>query len=64
MSDRYTWAILDYAIGTWWSLAFSMSKARKFGYFGTVDTVESLKAVAQEAVDQRIIPKIDATFQW
>lgn len=39
-----------------------MAKARKFGYFGACDSIESLKMVAQDAVDAmwwefRLIPR-------
>lgn len=36
----------------------SMAKARKFGYYGTCDSIESLKVVAQDAVDLKIIPEV------
>lgn len=37
-----------------------MAKARKFGYFGACDSIESLKMVAQDAVDLKIIPEVSS----
>jgi len=42
-----------------------MAKARKFGWFGTVDTLESIRVVASDAVNLKVIPPIDlSTFKW
>lgn len=64
-SNDFMWSVLDRAINNWWPLNMSMAKARKFGYYGTCDSIESLKVVAQDAVDLKIIPEVDTeTFQW
>ncbi len=53
---KYSWNMADWAMCRWWDVNMSMAKARKFGYFGTVDWTDSLTAVFEEAVMMKIIP--------
>ena len=38
-------------------LKSSMSKGKKYGWFGFVDSYESILSVAQEFVEMKIIPE-------
>jgi hypothetical protein len=40
----------------WWPLQYDLSKIRKFGYHGTVDSMESLEEVHRLCVQNRLLP--------
>ncbi|GAO50907.1 hypothetical protein SAICODRAFT_91654 [Saitoella complicata NRRL Y-17804] len=48
----------DYAICWSWPLMLSMDKARKYGFFGFVDSYDSYLATFEEAAEMKLIPKV------
>jgi hypothetical protein len=40
----------------WWPLQYDLSKIRKFGYHGTVDSMESLEEVHRLCVQNKLLP--------
>lgn len=58
LNIKNSWAMANWAICRWWDVNMSMAKARKFGYFGMVDWTDSIGAVFQEMVHEKIIPPI------
>jgi hypothetical protein len=60
---KYSWAMANWAICRWWDDNLSMAKARKFGYFGTVDWTDSIGAIFEDAAAMKIIPPIRALKQ-
>ncbi|KZO91453.1 hypothetical protein CALVIDRAFT_568248 [Calocera viscosa TUFC12733] len=62
MKQDYMWSIADFAITIWWNLQLNLDKARKLGYFGTVDSFESIEETVQLAVDMAIIPSFANTI--
>lgn len=59
MDMRYSWAMANWAMCRWWNVNLGMAKARKYGYFGAVDWTDSMAAVFQEAVEMKIIPRLE-----
>ncbi|KAJ4384486.1 hypothetical protein N0V86_000085 [Didymella sp. IMI 355093] len=55
--DKATWGFLGFVLGRKYDLVISMSKARKAGWTGYVDTWESLESVFEELRDTGILPK-------
>ncbi|OCT50045.1 NAD dependent epimerase/dehydratase family protein [Cladophialophora carrionii] len=51
-----TFAFLQFALELTWSWQTSMSKARKFGWHGYVDSIESIHSVFQKFTDMKMIP--------
>ncbi|KAJ4351000.1 hypothetical protein N0V95_004234 [Ascochyta clinopodiicola] len=55
--DKATWGFLGFALGRNYDIVISMSKARKAGWTGYVDTWESLAGVFDELRRARILPR-------
>ncbi|KZM25007.1 uncharacterized protein EKO05_0009460 [Ascochyta rabiei] len=55
--NQATWSFLGFALGRNYDLIISMSKARKAGWTGYVDTWESLAGVFDELRKARILPR-------
>ncbi|KAF9700959.1 hypothetical protein EKO04_000841 [Ascochyta lentis] len=55
--EKVTWGFLGFALGRNYDLIISMSKARKAGWTGYVDTWESLADVFDQLRKARILPK-------
>ncbi|KAJ9611628.1 hypothetical protein H2200_004812 [Cladophialophora chaetospira] len=51
-----TFAFLQFALELTWSWQTSMNKARKFGWHGYVDSVESMRAVFEKFTEMKMIP--------
>ncbi|KIV88649.1 hypothetical protein PV10_08313 [Exophiala mesophila] len=51
-----TFAFLQFALELTWSWQTSMNKARKFGWHGHVDSIESIHSVFQKFTDMKMIP--------
>lgn len=56
--EKATWGFLGFVLGREYNLVISMSKARKLGWNGYVDTWESLDECFNELGDERVIPKM------
>jgi nucleoside-diphosphate-sugar epimerase len=54
--EKATWGFLGFVLGRNYDLVISMSKARKMGYTGYVDTWESLEQVFGELSAAKILP--------
>lgn len=55
--EKATWGFLGFVLGRNYDLIISMSKARKAGWTGYVDTWESLEGVFNELRQARILPR-------
>jgi nucleoside-diphosphate-sugar epimerase len=55
--EKATWDFLGFVLGRNYDLVFSMSKARKAGFTGYVDTWESLEGVFDKLKEEKIMPK-------
>jgi hypothetical protein len=55
--EKATWDFLGFVLGRNYDLVFSMSKARKAGFTGYVDTWESLEGVFDKLKEEKILPK-------
>jgi nucleoside-diphosphate-sugar epimerase len=55
--EKATWGFLGFVLGRNYDLVISMSKARKAGWTGYVDTWESLEGVFDELREARILPR-------
>ena len=55
--EKATWGFLGFVLGRNYNLVISMSKARKAGWTGYVDTWESLESVFDELRKAKILPK-------
>lgn len=55
--EKATWGFLGFVLGRRYDLVISMSKARKAGWTGYVDTWESLESVFEELRGARILPQ-------
>lgn len=55
--EKATWGFLGFVLGREYDLVISMSKARKFGWTGYVDTWEALDETFDELVKQKVAPK-------
>lgn len=54
---KATWGILGFVLGREYNLVISMSKARRLGWTGYIDTWDSLSECFDDLSDERIIPK-------
>lgn len=50
------WSSLQFSLTMSWSWATSMDKARRFGWHGHVDTMESMRDVFERFVEFKMIP--------
>ncbi|KAF2869075.1 hypothetical protein BDV95DRAFT_630233 [Massariosphaeria phaeospora] len=57
--DKATWQFLGFVLGRRYNLVQSMSKARKLGWTGYVDTWESLEGVFGELRENKILPQTE-----
>ena len=55
--EKATWAFLGFMLGRNYDCVVSMSKARKFGWVGYVDTWEAFGDTFGELEEGRIVPK-------
>lgn len=55
--EKATWGFLGFVLGRKYDLVISMSKARKAGWTGYVDTWESLEGVFDELRKAKILPR-------
>lgn len=55
--EKATWGFLGFILGRNYDIVISMSKARKFGWTGYVDTWESLEESFDELAREKIVPK-------
>lgn len=55
--EKATWAFLGFVLGRNYDLVISMSKARKLGWMGYVDSWEALEASFDELAREKIVPK-------
>ncbi|KEF62519.1 uncharacterized protein A1O9_00492 [Exophiala aquamarina CBS 119918] len=53
---KSTFAFLQFALELTWSWQTSMNKARKFGWHGYVDSIESMRAVFEKFAEMKMIP--------
>ncbi|OAG43082.1 hypothetical protein AYO21_02701 [Fonsecaea monophora] len=53
-----TFAFLQFALELTWSWQTSMDKARKFGWHGTVDSIESIHAVFKNFTEMKMLPPL------
>ncbi|KAI9838188.1 MAG: hypothetical protein M1837_002617 [Sclerophora amabilis] len=54
--DKATWGFLGFVLGRNYHIVLSMSKARKFGWTGYVDTWDALEECLAELEQEKIIP--------
>jgi hypothetical protein len=54
--EKATWAFLGFVLGRNYDVLISMSKARKYGWTGYVDTWEALEAAFDESAKEKIAP--------
>lgn len=54
--DKATWSFAAYVLGREYDLVANMTKARKAGYQGFVDSWECLDRVLAEHEEQRVLP--------
>lgn len=55
--EKATWGFLGFVLGREYNIVISMSKARKFGWTGYVDTWESFEETFDELEKEKVIPK-------
>ena len=55
--EKATWGFLGFVLGRNYDCVISMSKARKFGWMGYVDTWDSFTDTFVELERQNIVPK-------
>lgn len=55
--EKATWGFLGFVLGRNYDIVISMSKARKAGWTGYVDTWESLEDVFEQLKGARVLPK-------
>jgi hypothetical protein len=55
--EKATWAFLDFVLGRNFDLVISMSKARKLGWTGYIDTWQSLETTFDELEAAKVLPK-------
>jgi hypothetical protein len=55
--DGASWAFADGIISMSWNLIVDNQKAKRYGFFGTVDTHENWAEVFEEAAKQGLLPK-------
>ncbi|CZR53516.1 related to wound-inducible protein AWI 31 [Phialocephala subalpina] len=55
--EKATWGFLGFVLGREYDIVISMSKARKFGWTGYIDTWESMEATFDELEQEKIVPK-------
>jgi hypothetical protein len=52
-------AFLDYGALIPYQFSYSMTKGRKLGWHGYVDSLEAIRTVIEEFADLRMVPAID-----
>jgi hypothetical protein len=55
--DGASWPFADGILGMQWNVIIGSEKARKYGFFGTVDTQENWEHVFEEARKAGMLPK-------
>jgi hypothetical protein len=55
--EKATWGFLGFVLGRNYDVVMSMSKARKYGWTGYIDSWESLEASFDELAKEKMIPK-------
>ena len=55
---KATWGFLGFVLGRNFSIVISMSKARRLGWTGYVDTWDALAECLDELEDEKILPKV------
>lgn len=55
--EKATWFFLNFVLGRNYNLIISMSKARKAGWTGYIDTLDSFKKQFQRYEDAKMLPK-------
>ncbi|KAI9756105.1 MAG: hypothetical protein M4579_003992 [Chaenotheca gracillima] len=55
--EKATWGFLGFVLGRNYNLVISMSKARKLGWTGYVDSWDALEECLQELEDEKILPR-------
>ncbi|KAF2196563.1 NAD dependent epimerase/dehydratase family protein [Delitschia confertaspora ATCC 74209] len=58
--EKATWTFLGFVLGRNYEVVVSMSKARKAGWTGYIDTWEALEGVFEELAEAKILPKRDS----
>lgn len=55
------WSSLQFSLTMSWSWATSMDKARRYGWHGHVDTMESMRGVFERFVGEGMIPPMQGS---
>ncbi|KAI9797965.1 MAG: hypothetical protein M1833_005021 [Piccolia ochrophora] len=55
--EKATWGFLGFVLGRNYDLVISMSKARRFGWTGYVDTWDALSTTFEDLEEEKILPK-------
>ncbi|KAL9103957.1 MAG: hypothetical protein Q9163_001063 [Psora crenata] len=55
--EKATWGFLGFVLGRNYSAVISMSKARKFGWTGYIDTWDALSECFDELEQEKVLPK-------
>lgn len=55
--EKATWGFLQFVLGRNYDIVISMSKARRFGWQGYIDTWDSFEETFDELVKEKIVPK-------
>ena len=55
--EKATWGFLGFVLGRNYNIVISMSKARKLGWTGYVDSWDALSECFDELADEKILPK-------
>lgn len=55
--DGASWAFVDVLMGVKWNFMLGAQKLRRFGFLGTVDTVENWMEVLDDAAKAKLLPK-------
>lgn len=53
-----TWSFLDFVLGRNFDLVISMSKARKLGWTGYIDSYEALETTFNDLEAANVLPKL------
>lgn len=59
--EKATWAFLDFVLGRNYNLVISMSKARRLGWTGYIDSWDALETTFDELVAAKVLPKTTKT---
>lgn len=55
--ETATWGFLQFVLGRDYDIVISMSKARKFGWTGYIDTWDAFEETFDELAEEKIVPK-------